>query len=114
MTEEKLRASLKEADEKGQIGLLIWSCWRIWDEVGFRIGPGEKTFDFALSQTQKGEEGTISFDIAGFSISSILAVPVKKLLSNDDAFQRVLQACKYHHFDGPITLIPLNEVSEAY
>ena len=113
MTEEKLRNTLKEAQDKGQVGLLIWSCWRLWDELGFRIGPGQEHFDFALSQTQKGEEGTIPFDFCGFNMAGIIAVPVQKLLSSNEFFLHVLNECQLHHFEGPITLIPLNELSES-
>ena len=112
MTEQKLRNALNEAKEKGQIGLLIWSCWRIWDEVGMRIGPGEEYFDFSLSQTQKGEEGTITFDCCGFPMTAMIAVPVQKLLYSDQFFDHILKECQDHNFEGPITLIPLNDLCE--
>ena len=114
MTENVLRNALKEAQEKGQMGLLIWANWIVWDESGFEMKPGNKSYDFAFSQISKGEEATISTQWNGLSMPGFIAVSVKKLSSSEEFFKYVLDKCEEGQYIGPITLIPLNEVSEFY
>ena len=113
MTEKLLRDSLKEAQEKEQIGLFIWANWTVWDDNGFDMKPGNESYDFALSQISKGEEATISAEWNGLSMPGIIAVSVQKLSSSDEFFNHVLNACEKGHYEGPITLVPLCEVSES-
>lgn len=37
MTEKLLRDTLLEAQEKDQLGLLIWANWTVWDDLGFEM-----------------------------------------------------------------------------
>ena len=113
MTEEKLRNALKEAEEKGQIGLLLWPDWSVWDRLAFKLKPGNHHYDFALSQLEKNEEATLKETWNGLWMSGIFVIPVQKLLSSDKFFTHVLKTCKKGKYRGPITLIPLNEVSES-
>lgn len=113
MTEKLLRDVLKEAQEKDQLGLLIWANWSVWDDSGFEMKSGNESYDFALSQISKGEEATISADWNGLSMPGIIAVSVQKLISSDEFFKLVLDTCEKGHYEGPITLVPLNEVSES-
>lgn len=112
MTEKLLRNVLKEAQVKKQLGLLIWANWECWDDLAFDMKPGNENYDFALSQISKGEEATISFELGFFSMPGVIAVPVQKLISSDEFFSQVLDSCKENHFNGPITFIPLNKVSD--
>lgn len=113
MTKQLLRDTLKEAQEKGQVGLLIWANWTVWDDSVFEMKPGNESYDFAFSQISKGEEATISAEWKGFSMPGFIAVSVQKLNSSDEFFEDVLAACQKGHYEGPITLVPLNEVSES-
>ena len=40
----------------------------------------------------------------------IIAVSVQKLSSSDEFFSHVLNMCEGGHYEGPITLVPLNEI----
>ena len=113
MTKEKLRNALNEAKEKGQIGLLLWHNWSDWDRLGFELKPGNHHYDFALSQIEKNEEATIKVTWNGLWLPGIFVIPVQKLLSSDEFFTHVLNTCKKGKYRGPITLIPLNEVSKS-
>ena len=114
MTEKLLRDVLKEAHEKGQMGLLIWANWTVWDDSAFEMKPGNESYDFAFSQVSKGEEATISAQWNGLSMPGIIAVSVQKLSSSEEFFKNVLDKCEEGQYNGPITLIPLNEVSESF
>lgn len=46
----------------------------------------------------------------GLSMPGIIAVSMQKLSSSDEFFAYVLSICKEEHYEGPITLIPSNEV----
>lgn len=113
MTEKLLRDTLLEAQEKDQLGLLIWANWTVWDDLGFEMKPGNESYDFAFSQISKGEEATISVEWNGFSMPGFISVSVQKLNSSTEFFKHVLEACEKGHYEGPITLVPLNEVSES-
>ena len=112
MTKRLLWDVLNEAKQKSQVGLLIWANWSVWDECAFDMKPGNKSYDFALSQISKGVEATISAEWNGFSMSGLIAVSVQKLSSSKEFLNFVLQMCEKGNYDGPITLVPLNEVSE--
>ena len=112
MTKRLLWDVLNEAKQKGQVGLLIWSNWSVWDECAFDMKPGNKSYDFALSQISKGEEATISAEWNGFSMPGLIAVSVQKLSSSEEFLNFVLQMCEKGNYEGPITLVPLNELSE--
>lgn len=112
MTEKLLRTVLKNAKEKEQVGLLIWANWTVWDDLSFEMKPGDESYDFALSQVSKGEEVTISVQWNGLSIPGIIAVSVQKLSASEKFFKNVLDKCEEGQYQGPITLIPLNKVSE--
>lgn len=113
MTKEVLQNVLKEAQEKKQWGLLIWANWTVWDDLAFEMKEGNECYDVALSQISKEEEATISIE-CGFSMPGVIAVSVKKLSSSEEFFSQVLKICKEDHYKGPITLVPLNEVSKLY
>lgn len=113
MTEQLLRDTLKEFQEKDQIGMFIWANWTAFDDFGYQTKPGNESYDFAFSQISKGEEATIKVDWNGFSMPGFIAVSVQKLNSSEDFFNQVLEACEKGHYEGPITLVPLNEVSES-
>lgn len=113
MTEKLLRDTLKEAQQKDQLGLLIWANWTVWDDSSFEVKPGNESYDFAFSQISKGEEATISAEWNGLSMPGFIAVSVQKLNSSDEFFKYVLNACEKGHYEGPITLVPLNEISES-
>ena len=42
----------------------------------------------------------------------IIAVSMQKLSSSNEFFSYVLSMCEEGHYEGPITLVPLNEVSD--
>ena len=110
--EEKLRSALKEAQEKGKIGLIIWANWSIWDEIAFEMKQGNEIYDFALSQIEKNEEATVCSSCNGFSTPGFIAAPIQKLLSFDDFFKKTLDFCERNHFNGPITLVPITEADD--
>ena len=114
MTEKRLRDTLTEAQEKDQLGLLIWANWTVWDDSGFEVKPGNESYDFALAQISKGEGATVSVEWNGLSMTGFIAVPVQKLLSSDEYFKHVLNSCEKGHYEGPITLVPLNEISKSF
>lgn len=116
MTEKLLRDALKEAQEKDQLGLLIWANWTVWDDLGLglEMKPGNESYDFAFSQISKGEEATISAEWCGLSMPGCIAVSVQKLNSSDEFFKYVLNACENGPYKGPITLVPLNEISKSF
>lgn len=113
MTEKLLQDVLKEAQEKGQVGLFIWANWTVWDNIGFETKPGNENYDFALSQIQKGEEATVQVKWNGLSMPGFISVSVQKLNSSEEFFNNVLNKCGEGHYQGPITLIPSNEISES-
>ena len=114
MTEKMLRNILTEATEKNQIGLFIWANWMVWDDLAFEMKAGNRSYDFALSQITKEKEATISTEISGFSTPGFIAISIKKVNSSDKFLKEVLEVCKKGHYEGPVTLIPLNELSEQY
>ena len=113
MTEQLLRNCLKDAQEKAQIGILIWPNWTQWDEHHFEMKQGNKNYDFALSQVTKGDATVLAFEWNGFTMPGIIAVSVEKMLSSPVFFNHVLNLCEKSNYKGPITLVPLNEVSES-
>ena len=114
MTEKLLRDSLKEAQEKGQIGLLIWANWTQWDDYAADIRQGNENYEFALSQVKKEKEATITFEWHGLRLLGILAVSVSKMVSSEEFFKKVLELCEKNYQQGPITFIPSNELSESF
>lgn len=97
MTEQLLRDSLKEAQEKGQVGLLIWANWTQWDDCANDIKQGNPNYDFALSQVSKEKEATITFEWFNFKMPGIFAVSVSKMISSDEFFKKVLDVCEKNH-----------------
>ena len=114
MTEKLLRDALTEAQKKDQDGLLIWGSWTAWEDSGGEVKPGNESYDFAFSQISKGEEATVSAEWNGLSMPGFIAVSVQKLNSSDEFFKHVLNACKKGHYEGPITLVPLCEISKSF
>lgn len=113
VTEELLRQVVEEAKEKGQIGLLIWNCWPIWDDVAYQLRPGNKYYDFALEQVSQGKDSSISHTWNGIRLPGTWVVPVEKLDTSKEYFEYISKACKQNHYEGPITLLPLNEIAEC-
>lgn len=114
MIENLLRKTLKEAQEKGQHGLLIWVSWRVWDEFSFNMKEGNENYDFAVFHIERGETTTIDFTMGGFYGIAIFAVPVEKLYSSPEYFESFVSMCREKQMEGPITLVPSNEVSEIF
>lgn len=114
MIENLLRETLKEAQEKEQRGLLVWSNWRVWDEFVFNMKEGNPNYDFALSHIERGETANIDFTMGGFYGTAIFAVSVEKLNSSKEYFENFSNMCREKQMEGPITLIPSNEVSQIF
>ena len=114
MTEEVLRAALSEARDKNQTGLLIWANWNTWDDIAFDTKPGEENYDYALSQIAKDKESTCFVEVIGFKLPAYFAVSVSKLSNSDRFFKNVLTKCNKANFQGPVTLVPLNEVCKSF
>ncbi len=113
MTKERLRGALEEAIKKDQRGLLIWANRTVWEAFGYQMELGNEFYDFAISQITKGKVGTIDVEYYGLPMPGFIAVPVQKLNSSNKFFKRILDVCKKDRYVGPITLVPLNEVSES-
>ena len=97
MTEDLLRKILKEAKEKEQYGLFFWPDWTTWDCFGFDIKQeGKEHYKFALSQILKEEEATITIEYMGLSMTTVLAVSVKKLEDSKKFFEYVLEILHIH------------------
>ena len=114
MTQSILRNWLKEAQRKGQTGLFLWPNWTLWDYYAFELQPGNEYYDTALVQIAKDQEVTITFEWNTLSMPGIIAVSVQKLLSSEEFFKQVLSVCEKNHYTGPITLLPINEVSDYF
>ena len=64
MTEKLLRDVIKEAKEKKQLGIVIWSSWTTWENMG----QGNKEVeDLAMEQIAEGKEATMNIK-CGFSM----------------------------------------------
>ena len=113
MTEELLRQALKEAEKKGQQGLLIWSNWSIWEEIEHELDEGDERYNLILSQVEKGKEVILPIEYAGFQLSACIAVSVKKLSNVEGNFETILAICRQNSFCGPFTLLPLNELADC-
>lgn len=114
MTEKLLRDIVNDAKKKQQLGLFLWTNWKAWDEFGYKINPGNESYDFAFSQISKREEATISVDVNGFSMLGFIAVSVQKLNSSDEFFEAFLSTYEKCHYDGPIVLVPSNKLSKIF
>lgn len=114
MTEIELRAVLKEAEEKSQTGLFIWQSWSVWDDFGVEMKPGNENYDFAISQISKEKEANFKIKWYGFSMPGFIAISINKLKTSDEFFKLVLETCKKGSYTGPVTLIPLNEISKVF
>lgn len=113
MTEELLRQVLQEAQEKQQIGFLIWHSWKSWDEVAYELREGNEHYDFALAQVANGNEATITHEWWGLKLPAAIAISVEKMNLSEEFFEQVLKICKENNYIGPVTLLPLNEVAEC-
>lgn len=114
MTENILRNVLKEAKQKGQIGLFIWANWTVWDNMLSEVKPGNGSYDFAFSKISKGEAATVPTDWNGLSMPGFIAVSVQELNASDDYFKKILNLCIKYHYHGPISLVPLNKISSFF
>lgn len=112
MTEKLLRDSLNEANSKGEIGLFIWANWRVWDRFAFEMKEGDEDYDFAISQILNQKEATIYAQSCGFNVPGIFAVSVSKMINSEEFFKYVLEMCNKGNYNGPITFIPSNEISQ--
>ena len=113
LTEELLRQVVQEAQEKCQIGLLIWHSWKIWDEVAYQLGKGNEYYEFALSQARQGKDAAINHSWCGLRLPGTLIIPVEKMHTSKEYFEYISKVCKQNNYEGPITLLPLNEVAES-
>lgn len=114
MIENLIRETLKEAQQKEQRGLLIWANWRVWDEFAFNMKEGNEIYDFALSHIERGGTAAIYVNMEGFYRTAIEIVPVEKLHSSTEYFENFVNMCKREQMEGPITLVPSNEVSKIF
>ena len=112
MTEQLFREVLKEAHKKRQTALFVWANWEVWEDNAFDITPGTPDYDFALLQTDKKEEATVSCEWNGLSMPGLIAVSVEKCLESDKFVKDLITAIE--RYEGPITLIPKNELSELF
>ena len=113
MTEKLLRNSLNEAQKKAQDGLLIWANWNQWEDHASDLRPENENYNFVLSKIKKGEEATINAEWNGLTMPCIIAISVSKMLSSNDSFNKVLNVCEKGHYEGPITLVPANQLAES-
>ena len=90
MTEKLLRDVIKEAKEKKQLGIVIWSSWTTWENMG----QGNKEVeDLAMEQIAEGKEATMNIK-CGFSMPAFIAIPVEKFEAGEKYFNYVFNACK--------------------
>lgn len=113
LTEELLRQVVQEAHGKGQIGLLIWNSWPIWDDVAYQLKEGNEYYDFALVQARQGKDAAITHMWNGFRLPGTLIVPVEKMCTSKEYFEHISKVCTQNQYEGPITLLPLNEIAEC-
>lgn len=110
MTEKLLRDVIKEAKEKKQLGIVIWSSWTTWENMG----QGNKEVeDLAMEQIAEGKEATMNIK-CGFSMPAFIAIPVEKFEAGEKYFNYVFNACKEGCYEGPIKFVPSNEFSEFF
>ena len=110
MTEKLLRDVIKEAQEKKQLGIVIWSSWTTWENMG----QGNKEVeDLAMEQIAEGKEATMNIK-CGFSMPAFIAIPVEKFEAGEKYFNYVFNACKAGRYEGPIKFVPSNEFSEFF
>ena len=114
MTEYQLRNALKEAKQKGQIGLFIWANWSVWNEMSDKMTPGNADYDNIFKEVSHGRETSISTNWNGLRMPGFITVPVRKLNTSNEYFRSVLCFCKKFHYTGPISFIPLNKLSNFY
>ena len=85
MTEKLLRDVIKEAKEKKQLGIVIWSSWTTWENMG----QGNKEVeDLAMEQIAEGKEATMNIK-CGFSMPAFIAIPVEKFEAGEKYFNYV-------------------------
>ena len=114
MNEEILRQVIEETIKKNQQGILIWAGWDEWNNFWFKLKPGNEYYDFALSNIENGEDVTVQVDWNGLLMPGFIAVPIEKLNSCEEYFKKILSYCVKYYYNGPITLIPLNKLSDIY
>lgn len=109
MNKEQLRSVLNEAKDKGQTGLFIWANWTIWDDIAFEMKPGNENYDFAMTRISQNLPAVISCGNNGFKLVACIAISVGRLSRDDVFFNRVLEVCNKHNYQGPFTLLPSNK-----
>lgn len=110
MEETLLREALRKAQEKAQLGLLIWANKKVWEKFACNMEEGNEEYDLALYQIKRGEAATIDLLMDGLCDTGIFAVSVDKLCSSALYFDAFLNTCRERRMEGPITLVPSNEV----
>ncbi len=114
MKEEVLRGVTLDALERNQPGLLIWASWDEWEELDSEMKPGNELYDFAISRIMRNKEATVFQNIDGFEFIGCIAVSTEKLYTSKTFFNQVINYCKTNKFEGPITYLPSNELSNCY
>lgn len=110
MVENLLRKALREAQEKDELGLLIWANKKVWEKYASDMEEGNEKYDSALYQIKRGEATTIDVQMDGLCDTGIFAVSAEKLRSSEWYFDTFLNTCREVRMEGPITLVPSNEV----
>jgi hypothetical protein len=107
MTKENLREILSDAREKGQVGLFIWVDWWTWHDLRLETSPGNENYDSSIEALSRQEWYKATRTV--FKYAVFLSVPIEKMVSDEKFFGEVLTVCE--KFIGPVTLVPLNELS---
>ena len=108
--ETLLRKALRKAQENDQLGLLIWANKKVWENFVSTMEEGNEGYDLALYQIKRGEAATIDLLMDGLRETGIFAVSVDKLRSSGLYLDAFLNTCRESRMEGPITLVPSNEV----
>jgi len=111
MTKERFRLIARQCKKTGQVGIIIWPNWEVYEKYRKIIIPGQAHFEFALTQTQNGRGGTIPLNLNGPTTSCIIAVPIQKLIDSEDFLNTILKDCSKNNFEGPISYLPSNKLS---
>lgn len=112
MEEKLLRDSLEEAQKNGKVGLIIWKSVYFQNEYKYKL----KRYN-AFSENQKDIEETAfgTYPHFGSFFGSVpcddvpntvcFSVPVNRLLSENEFFNKVLTFSKVHHYTGPVEFV---------
>lgn len=105
-----LRDVAEEALEKRQDGLVIWSNWSEWDEWLDDLGCSQKEYLETLQRVTRNEK------FSYFSTPEFIIISTKKLMESDvesdKLFENIIKTWESNSYNGPITFIPSNQLSD--